>query len=388
MNRDAEGPGSRDRHEPFAWHEPTEPHEQEHTQSHAGNGTVNDGPDDQSPEGFDSDELALRRMLQQAVQTVEPRDGTLEHLRRAVPARRARKRQAMVGMAAAALFLGTAVPALVHVSNSTGSDVNPSVAGQASQAQGGANQGKTDGSESTAGGTSGKSGNPGKNGTKGGDKGKNSGAATGGTAGTDPSSTSASAPVCTADQLGQAAGNAAAPDATGAVYGTFRVVNISTASCTVDSLGSVSFQTAGAADATKIGTMRHVSGDAAAGLPDPSTEVASLILQPGAAYEVKFAWVPSQSCPATGGDSGGTSDGGPTADPSPTGETTGSTTGTTSTSTGTDSGVTTQMLRTDGTADGSVIVSHTTQAGSPTATATVSNACAGTVYYTGLLAGS
>lgn len=388
MNRDAQGPDSRDRHEPFAWHEPTEPHEQEHTQSHAGNGTVNDGPDDQSPEGFDSDELALRRMLQQAVQTVEPRDGTLEHLRRAVPARRARKRQAMVGMAAAALFLGTAVPALVHVSNSTGSDVNPSVAGQASQAQGGANQGKTDGSESTAGGTSGKSGNPGKNGTKGGDKGKNSGAATGGTAGTDPSSTSASAPVCTADQLGQATGSAAAPDAAGAVYGTFRVVNISTASCTVDSLGSVSFQTAGAADATKISTMRHVSGDAAAGLPDPSTEVASLILQPGAAYEVKFAWVPSQSCPTTGGDSGGTSDGGPTADPSPTGETTGSTTGTTSTSTGTDSGVTTQMLRTDGTADGSVIVSHTTQAGSPTATATVPNACAGTVYYTGLLAGS
>ncbi|MGW2234774.1 hypothetical protein ACWCWE_12330, partial [Streptomyces sp. NPDC001759] len=129
MNRDAQGPDSRDRHEPFAWHEPTAPDEQEHTQSHAGNGTVNHGPDDQSPDGFDSDELALRRMLHQAVQTVEPRDGTLEHLRRAVPARRARKRQAMVGMAAAALFLGTAIPALVHVSNSTGSDVNPSVAG-------------------------------------------------------------------------------------------------------------------------------------------------------------------------------------------------------------------------------------------------------------------
>ncbi|WP_427166636.1 hypothetical protein ACQF4J_22235 [Streptomyces sp. C1-1] len=386
MNRDAQGPDSRDRHEPFAWHEPTAPHEQEHTQSHAGNGTVNHGPDDQSPDGFDSDELALRRMLHQAVQTVEPRDGTLEHLRRAVPARRARKRQAMVGMAAAALFLGTAVPALVHVSNSTGSDVNPSVAGQASQAQGGANQGKTNGSESTAGGTSGKSGNAGKNGTKGDGKGKNSGAATGGTAGTDPSATSATAPVCTAGQLGQATGSAAAPDAAGTVYGTFRVVNVSSTSCTVDALGSVGFQTAGAADSTKISTMRHVSGDAAAGLPDPSTELASLILQPGAAYEVKFAWVPSQSCPSTGGDSGGTTDGGPTADPSPTGDTTSSTTGTTST--GTDSGVTTQMLRTDGTADGSVIVSHTTQAGSPTATATVPNACAGIVYYTGLLAGS
>ncbi|NEC73968.1 hypothetical protein G3I25_20735, partial [Streptomyces rochei] len=81
-------------------------------------------------------------MLHQAVRDVEPSDGTLEHLRRAVPARRARKRQAAVGMAAAALFIGTAVPALVHVSKTTGPGADPSVAGHASQAQGGASQGK------------------------------------------------------------------------------------------------------------------------------------------------------------------------------------------------------------------------------------------------------
>ena len=388
MNKDGEGRDSHDRHEPFAWHEPTATQEQEHRQSHAGNGTVNHGPDDQSPEnGLDSDELALRRMLHQAVQTVEPRDGTLDHLRRAVPARRARKRQAVVGMAAAALFLGTAVPALVHVSNSTGSDVNPSVAGQASQAQGGASQGKNaDGSESTAGGNSGKSQGKGKGDSKGDGKGKGTGTGTGSSAGTDPSATSAaSAPVCTADQLGSPTDSVAAPDAGGAVYGTFRVVNISTSACTVGGVGTVSTLAQGAADATKISTARHVSGDAAAGLPAPSTEITGLQLQPGAAYEVKFAWIPSETCPTTGGPTGGTTDGGSTPSPTPTPDA-GSSSGTTST--GTDSGVTTQMMTSDGTADGSVIVSHTTAAGSPTVSATVSNACAGQVIYTGVLAGA
>ncbi|MFF4799779.1 hypothetical protein ACFY1U_15375 [Streptomyces sp. NPDC001351] len=345
------------------------------------------GPDDQSPEdGLDSDELALRRMLHQAVQTVEPRDGTLDHLRRAVPARRARKRQAMVGMAAAALFLGTAVPALLHVSNSTGSDVNPSVAGQASQAQGGASQGKNaDGSESTAGGNQGKSQGKGRGDSKGDGKSKGTGTGTGG-AGTDPSATSASsAPVCTSDQLGSSTESVAAPDAGGAVYGTFRVVNISSSACTVGGVGTVSALAQGAADATKISTARHVVGDAAAGLPAPSTEITGLQLQPGAAYEVKFAWIPSATCPTTGGSTGGTTDGGSTPSPTPTPDA-GSSSGTTST--GTDSGVTTQMMTADGTADGSVIVSHTTAAGSPTVSATVSNACAGTVIYTGVLTGA
>lgn len=362
-----------------------ERHEQEHTQPHAGNGTVNDGPDDQSPDsGFDSDELALRRMLHQAVQTVEPRDGTLDHLRRAVPARRARKRQAAVGMAAAALFIGTAVPALLHVSGATGSDVNPSVAGQASQAQGGASQGKADGSEGTAAGGSGKATGKGKGDHKGDGQGKGSSPGTGSGAGTGPAASSAAgASVCAAEQLGSPTRTVDAPDSGGTVYGTFRVVNISTTPCSVGGPGSVSVLAQGSADATKIGAQRHVSGDAAAGLPDPSTEVTGLLLQPGAAYEVKFAWVPSASCTPAGGD-GGTGDGGPTSSPTPT-EGTGSTAG--STSTGTDNGVTTQLIREDG-ADGSVVVSHTTEAGSPTVSAQISGACAGTVYYTGVLAGT
>jgi hypothetical protein len=335
------------------------------------------GPDEPeaAPEDLGSDELALRRMLHQAVLEIEPRDGALEHLRRAVPARRARKRQALVGMAAAALFIGTAIPALVHVSNATGSDADPSMAAQASQAQGGTNQGKGPdggsngavGSSDTTKGTGGKEGEKGKD-----DKGK--GVGSGSTDGVAPTASAESAPTCTAVQLGGATGTAGAPDATGVVYGTFHVTNISTTTCTVSGAGNVSTAAQGAADASKISVVNHTAGDPATGLPAPSQEVTSLVLKPGAAYEVKFAWVPSATCPTTGGNTGG-----PTPDPSPSTSAPSGSTGSGS------SGTAPQLMLEDGVADGSVVVSHTPEIGSASATATVTNACAGTVYRTGML---
>ena len=402
-NGTAEGNGSRERREPDIRRGPTWARKEPPNETHAGNGTVNRGPDEQSPtgpsldgqhpggdspenpgdtpdrdnpEGFDSDELALRRLLHQAVQEVEPRDGTLDHLRKAVPARRARKRQALVGMAATVLFFGTAIPALVHVSNSTGSDADPSIMGNSSQAQGGTSQGKgPDGGSSTSGGTSGRaSQNPG--GHKNDGTGKTPGP---GTVSANPSaSAGTAASVCTAEQLGSSNSTVDAADAAGVVYGAFTVTNTSGTSCTVSGPGTVGTSAVGAADSTKISVAQHSSGDAAAGLPDPSTEVSQLVLQAGASYVVKFAWVPSETCPTTG-----TSTGGSTPTPTPTEDastSSGSTTG--------DTGTSTQLLRTDGTLDGSVQVSHTAEAGSPTVTATVPNACAGTVYRTGLLAGS
>ncbi|MFI9809651.1 hypothetical protein ACIHEJ_35890 [Streptomyces sp. NPDC052301] len=399
MSERADGSGSgerhsHERHEPFAWHEPTKSHEHEHMSSHAGNATVNHGPDEQGPEepdtGLASDELALRRMLHSAVDDIEPRTGTLDHLRRAVPARRARKRQAVVGMAAAALFVGTAVPALVHVSNAGGSDPNTAMAGQSSQAQGGTGPGKDKGGD-TGGdkGSSSASVKPGKEPGKSGEKGRNDGSATGSTGGANPSATSATGvPLCTAAQLGSATGSADAPDTAGIVYGTFRVVNVSSAACTVAGAGTVTPTPQGAADPAKITATRHVAGDAATSLPDPSLEVSGLVLQPGAAYVERFAFVPSETCPTTGdGSSTGGSDtgGGPSPDPS-TSQDPGATDGTADGSTS--SGTTTQLMTEDGTADGSISVTHTAADGSPSATAVVPNACAGTVYYTGVLAGA
>lgn len=417
MTESPQGGDSHDRHEPYAWHEPTPErhHEQEHTQSHAGNGTVNDGPDDKGPEGLeqgpeglrsglgpgfgadadgpealdglDTDELALRRLLHSAVDDLAPRDGSLDHLRRAVPARRARKRQAAVGMAAAALFIGTAVPALVHVSNSGALDPNTSIAGQASQAQGGATGGKNpDGGTSTSGGTGGQAAGQSPGGTRDGGKSESTGAVSG-TKVVPTAGAASSAPVCTSAQLGTPSSTVGAPDSTGVVYGTFRVVNVSTTSCTVGGPGSVGVLAQGAADATKIAAARHVAGDAAAGLPDPTSELTGLVLAPGAAYEEKFGFVPSETCPTSGSSTGGSTDtggtGGSTASPSPTDGASSSAGTTTSGSDGT----TTQLLTEDGgTADGSVAVSYTPQAGSPTGSATVTNACAGTVYWTGVLA--
>ncbi|GGW62338.1 hypothetical protein GCM10010503_44510 [Streptomyces lucensis JCM 4490] len=392
----ARGAGSsRERHEPHARQEPTK-HEQEHNHAHAGNATVNHGPDEKGPEGLipdisgsGSDEPDLRRLLHSAVDDLQPRAGTLEHLRRAVPARRARKRQAVVGMAAAALFIGTAIPALVHVSNASGSDPNTAMAGQSSQAQGGTGQGKD--KNGTPGGKHGgdsTSVKPGKETGKPEDKGEHGSASGGASAGADPSATlSTNAPVCTAAQLGSATATADAPDSAGIVYGTFRVTNISGAACTVGGAGSVSPTAQGAADQSKVGAARHAAGDAATSLPDPSQEVAALVLKPGAAYEERFAFVPSETCPTTGGGSTGSDTGGPSPDPTPTGET-GSAGGTTDTGS-TSSGPSAQLVAEDGgTADGSILITHTAQAGSPSASAVVPHACAGTVYYTGVLAGA
>jgi hypothetical protein len=384
-----EGDSEGRRHEPHAWHEPTGEgkHEptwaarQEHKQSHAGNGTVNQGPDDLSSTGeFDSDELALRRMLHQAVQEMEPRDGTLDLLRKAVPVRRARKRQAVVGMAAAALFFGTAIPAVVHVS-STNTSANTSNAGHTSQMQGGAGQGKQEeGGESTSGGSAGKSEDTGKGEPKGEDKGRTAGASTGASSGTDPSATTAaSAPVCTAAQLGTPTASTAVPDAAGTVYGSFHITNGSTAACTVAGPGIVTTSALGAADSAKIGATRHVSGDAAsAGLPDPSQEVTQLLLQPGSSYDVKFAWVPSGTCPTTE----------PSTDPTPDPTTSPDSSSSEGSSTGGDTGTSTQLLTEGDTADGSVVVTNTAEGGGPSVSTTVSNACAGVVYWTGVLTSS
>jgi hypothetical protein len=343
---------------------------------------VNHGLDDQNPDGgFDSDELALRRMLHQAVQEIEPRDGTLDHLRTAVPARRARKRQALVGAAAAVLFAGTAVPALLHVSGATGSDADPSMAGHYSQAQGGATEGKgPDGGESTSGGSSGRTEDQGKGDPQEDDKdkGSTSGGASSDTSGPSASST-AGVPTCTAAELGSPTVSTDPVGTDGSVYGTFTFTNATGTACTVSGPGLVTTAAAGAADQSKVFATRHAAGDAAGSLPDPSLEQTSLVLQPGLSYHVKFAWIPSETCPTDTGDN---------SSPSPTPTATENSGTTEGTSTGGDTGTSTQLMTADGAADGSVTVTNTAEGGAPAVSATVSNACAGTVYWTGVLAQS
>ncbi|MER5306679.1 hypothetical protein ABT034_02615 [Streptomyces sp. NPDC002773] len=361
-------------------------------------------------EGDGDEELALRRLFQSAVSGLEPSQGSLEHLHRAVPARRARKRQAIVGAAAAAVLIGTAVPAFVHVAASGGVSAagSPVNAGHGEEAQGGtgAETGIEGGrsatppasivspTQSAAEGSSGKPQRPGPGVTGGGPR-QTQGADTG------------SVPRCGAGQLGVSSAGAGGPDGEGKVYGSFRIANVSGQSCVVDGSGTVSFEARGAADPSRISVIRHTSGDGS-GLPDPSQESSSLVLGPSGSYEVKFVWVPSETCPTTGTtptpteptepteppttppptDTPPTD---PTVDPSPSegsgagGTGTGPETGGEAGS-GADAGTAPQLLREDGPADGSVLVSHVAEPGGPAASASIPNACAGTVYRTGVLA--
>ncbi|MFE9395241.1 hypothetical protein [Streptomyces flavidovirens] len=364
-------------------------------------GSDSDGPDS---DGFGSDELALRRMLRGAVEELEPSQNALDHLRKAVPARRARRRQAIVGMAAAALFVGTAVPAFVHVANSgDAADDRPSIAGHGQHTHGGTGwaKGAEEGKKKTdrpSGKSSPKSEEEKRKDKKKGSKKGSSGTGTGRGSGAGGADTSggvpASSPACTASQLAVASAGTLPPDAEGKVYGTFRISNVSEMACVIAGRGTVYAQPMGAADPARINVVDHTSGDAAAGLPDPSLEMTGLLLEPDMAYEVKFAWVPTETCPTTD----------PSPDPTPPPEDPGP--GTTSGGTGPGdngggegaggnegeaqpAGTEPQLGTEDGgTADGSVSVSHTSEAGAPTAAVTVPNACAGTIYRTGVLPAS
>ncbi|MFB8139826.1 hypothetical protein [Streptomyces parvus] len=330
------------------------------------------------------DEVALRRMLHGAVRDIAPSEGTLDHLHRAVPARRARRRQAVVGAAAAALLIGTAVPAFVHVATSDGSSTaSPAIAGHGEQAQGG--NGEEPGPEEpgrrtvqpTERESEGGKGEAAPDPSPSRGEGSDPDGAVAGEESDSPSVDYASLPVCDPGQLGVASASTDAPGADGTVYGSFRIANVSGTDCTVSSNGTVGFTALGAADSQKIVVVQHAAGDAAPGLPDPSQEPGTVLLKPAMAYEVRFAWVPTDTCPTVG----------PSPSPTPSADGAGGTGGEGPEN---QSGVDAQSLYEDGgtTAEGSVAVTHTPESGAPTAQTEIPNACSGTIYRTGVLAAS
>ncbi|MZE50937.1 hypothetical protein GTY86_06315 [Streptomyces sp. SID5770] len=363
---------------------------------------IEPGPGD----GDGDEELALRRMLQGAVGGLEPSAGSLEHLRRAVPARRARKRQAVVGAAAAAVLIGTAVPAFVHVASSEGTTTaSPVNAGHGEEAQGGTGTetGVEGGQSSKAPASSVSPSRDGEEGGADGSSGKPEGPGAGasGEASGDTEGVGSGVGRCTSGQLGSGGAQAGGPDAEGKVYGSFRVVNVSGTSCVVDGAGVVGFEARGAADPGRISVVRHTSGD---GLPGASQESARLVLKPNGSYEVKFVWVPSETCPTTGTTPTPTpttpveppttppptpTPTEPTTNPDPSGGPgSGGSGGSPEPVPGAEGGPAAQLLLADGPADGSVVVSHTAEPGGPSLSAVVPDACAGTVYRTGLLGSS
>jgi hypothetical protein len=354
-------------------------------QAHPDGDDPRTGADDPATDADSGDGLALRRLMHSAVQDLAPSEGALEHLRAAVPARRARKRQALVGAAAAALLFGTAIPAFLHVASAADTGHDRTVtADHAERALGGESPDKGvvgSGRDSQV-----APGNkaPGRS-TPGGQRAPqdspSSSKGGGVDIGKDPKNTFDSPlPICSADQLGVTAVKNA-PRSNGTVYGSFRVSNVSDSECSVSGGGAVGFATEGAANPAKISVVQHTAGDPATGLPD-TTQDATVALPPATAYEVRFAFVPSDTCPSEGADSPDPTPSDPdhssANDPAP----------------GTDlgssdvAGMDTQLGAEDGdqgggTEDGSVSVSHTPEPGAPVGETTIPNACAGTIYKTG-----
>ncbi|MFE1175208.1 hypothetical protein [Streptomyces sp. NPDC058773] len=350
----------------------------------AGNGG-GDGPGRSHPTGGDfGGEDDLRRLLHARVGDLEPAPDALEQLRRAVPARRQRRRHAVVGAAAALLLGGTSIPAMVHVAHlAGGSEERPANAAGSPRPQGGTGGAHGEGTEQAGplpGGRYGEKPGAAEPAGRGKAREKN-GAGHGAGGGIVPApdeTMEVTSPVCGREQLGQGTSTVGAADATGRVYGAFRVVNTSAATCSVEGGGTIGLVAQGSTNADRVHVVDHTSGDDATGLPDPATTPDQLVLKPGEAYEVKFAWIPESGGGTTGCATPGptpTPDASKDPGPSPDGGTTPAGDG------GSQAGGTDGSG--DGGASGSIVLSHTPEAGEPAAAdAKVTDACAGTVYRT------
>ncbi len=336
---------------------------------------------------FDEDDV--RALFRGAVGGLTPGEGALDRLQAAVPARRARKRQTLVGVAAAVVLLGTAIPAAVHVAAAPGHEADPAMAGSSQDARtpssAGTERHESDEHEENGG----RSASP-HSSAGGRHRDTGSGAPE---PGTHPSAGTvfADAPRCEPTQLGDAAADRGSPAADGTVYGSFRVANISGEKCAVTSPGEVQVVVLGGAARTTVPVVQHQEGDAAGGLPGPSRSVQALLLDPGQSYEVRFAFVPDSTCPSGGptqapGDPDPSSP--PPVDPSqPPAEGGGS--GSSPDNAAPLDQTTTQFSRRvpvdDTPPTATVEVTHNAAPGGPVTNTTIPDSCPGTLYRTGLL---
>lgn len=325
--------------------------------------------------GFDEDEL--RRLLRETVSELRPDPESLERLRTAVTARRTRRRQVVAGAVATVVLAAVALPMVLRATPTGGVQADGRPANAASSERTRPATPEDDGragtddsaDRRTEGGHTEPSGQPpGRRpatapSTEHRDRGPDS-----------ADTLAATAPTCRPDQLGEGSGTASPADGEGVVYGALSVVNVSTSACTVTSRGGVTVDVTGDADRSAVRSVSHTVGDPAPGLPDPSTGPVRLILPPGQAYQVRFAWVAESGECSTPGASGrpenpgdGDSSEGPQSDEDG--------------SAGPDPGAG------DGGGErptSNVVVSHVPDNGTPVgAVATISNACAGTLYHTG-----
>ncbi|WP_051966908.1 hypothetical protein [Kitasatospora mediocidica] len=264
----------------------------------------------EAPGSFDSaEEQMLRALLHRAVDGLQPTPDALPRIRRAVPARRARRRQAWTSAGLAAAVLAVAVPTLQSLGGlqlSDGSAAGPGTV-RPSEERGGSGPA-----------SKGRRPLPGLPRTGAADDGDATSASTpppiaGASAlsapGSGPSGAVPAAPDCAAADLGRASALVGTPDATGRRYGLFTVSNVSGRACLLTDPGTLTVS----GGAGPVTVLVHTLGDPADALPDPATLPGRLLLPVAASYQLSFAWVPTALCQPGGASSSAA----PTAGPSP-----------------------------------------------------------------------
>ncbi|WP_129841536.1 hypothetical protein [Streptomyces sp. RFCAC02] len=344
-----------------------------------------DGPgppgDTGAPGGEDGEdgEEALRRLLRDAVDGIgDPSADALDHLRSAVAARRRRRKQFLVGTAASLALLGIGAPVVLSATGAVGGSGTHTVSGPEG--------------DSAFDGTRDLDGLPGAAGpyppdglplpsdeprADPGGTGRSPEDQAGGAAGGVESDDGVSSPTCDRDQLGSVHTVAGTPDDQGRVYGFIRMVNVSDDACRVtgdDELSALPLAAGDMSATAQVQVLDRTEGDRAVGLPTPDETLEELVLSPGRAYEIQFAWVPSSgtaaSCAVAAEPAAGTSDGGLTTElggtaplaGTPDSTTTTQTAGTGTDTTGTESATDDPSAPgdTDGTSDGSGTTDPTT----------------------------
>ncbi|GAA1933124.1 hypothetical protein GCM10009716_45420 [Streptomyces sodiiphilus] len=249
------------------------------------------------------DEEALRRLLRDAVGDLEPSRDALVRLERAVPTRRRRRRQLVLGTAASFALFAVGTPVVQYAATERGmtDESGSAVIG-----------GRPGGEEGGTGGADGGTGEPGAH-ASGGEAGRQDPDASGtGPAGTpspdataeageitpeDRDALAVSSPRCDRDQLGDVRAEAGPADEQGRIHGTIRLANVSGDPCRIKGTDELTVTPLGDTDAADFHVVTRAEGDRATRLPTPDQYQDNLVLLPGESYQVLFAWVPSEGGP-------------------------------------------------------------------------------------------
>ncbi|WP_460625123.1 hypothetical protein, partial [Kitasatospora kifunensis] len=276
-------------------------------------------------------EEQVRALLHRAVDDLQPDVEALPRIRRAVPARRARHRQAWTGALLIAVVSDAAVPTLGHLGGlqlSDGSGSAPSSAPGSTETStptaarppgGGARPvvplPVPDATSADPSGTPSLVGSAAPSSAGSSVPASATGAPIAASAG-QAAGTATGAPACVRADLGGGQATVGTADKAGWVYGAFTVANVSGHPCLLTDPGTLTATLGGGSPGASVQVLVHAAGDPATGLPAPASGPGQLLLGAGAGYRLPFAFAPDTLCPVADGSTG--TGGGTGAGPTPT----------------------------------------------------------------------